>query len=260
MFRYLRCVVLLLTVAFSMQLAHAQPPMKADDDTLTKALVGTWITPPDSPDNADIPAKEVFGSDGVYGMYQYGDYACTRLARVTTAKWRIDGGFLITSMPDGSIIKDEIISLDATKAILRSVDDGQTYSRVKSTSCPTATDKRLKFRDLVGRWEELSSTDGSYIEFQTDGWLLMKRGALMGGKSTDDISLKFRLDESKTPVWIDLIVAATDGRELGSVKSIVEFVKPGLIRMAIPNDPDIIRPEAFVKSQNIDIFTFIRKY
>jgi hypothetical protein len=108
------------------------------DAAMSALLPGTWINPPDSPDYEQIPSREVFLADGSYTYFEYKDKACKRQSEAIKAKWTIRDGILTSFLADGSVIKDKIISVSAEKIVLRSLDDGKSYFRIKSLACPTA--------------------------------------------------------------------------------------------------------------------------
>lgn len=108
------------------------------DAALGALLVGTWINPPDSPDFERIPSRETFLANGSYTYFEYKDMACSKLAEKITVKWHIRDGILTSILTDGSVLKDKIISLTAEKIVLRSLDDGRSYFRIRSNACPTA--------------------------------------------------------------------------------------------------------------------------
>ncbi|MBA5690202.1 lipocalin family protein [Rugamonas apoptosis] len=129
-----------LMLAASLMLAPAcsAAAPATDDAALGAQLVGTWINPPDSPDYERIPSRETFLADGTYTYFEYKDMACRRLAERITVRWTIRDGILTSILSDGAILKDKIISLTPEKIVLRSLDDGRSYFRIRSTACPTA--------------------------------------------------------------------------------------------------------------------------
>ncbi len=116
--------------------AAAKDSEKTTDAGLKAMLIGTWINPPDSADYEGVPSREIFQADGTYLYYEYEDKACQKLSGSLTSRWYVWEGALFTQFPDRTL-KDHIISLQAKKVVLRSVDDNVTYHRIKSTRCPT---------------------------------------------------------------------------------------------------------------------------
>ena len=126
-----------LAVACALTTAtQAKPPAKSADAVLASKMVGTWINPPDSADYEGVPSREIYNADGTYLYYEYEDKACQTLSGSLTSRWYVWEGALFTQFPDRTL-KDHIISLQAKKVVLRSVDDNVTYHRIRSTQCPT---------------------------------------------------------------------------------------------------------------------------
>ncbi len=123
--------------ALMAQPAAAAPAAKQTDAALTASLVGTWVNPPDSADYEGVPSREVYNADGTYTYTEYEDKACKNVASALTTKWYVWDGTLIVDYGDGKTLKDEIVTVASKKMVLRALDDGLTYHRVKSAACPT---------------------------------------------------------------------------------------------------------------------------
>lgn len=128
----------LLTVALALAPAWCSADVETDDAALSALLVGTWINPPDSPDFERIPSRETFRADGSYTYFEYKDMACRKLSERITVRWTLRDGILTSILSDGAILQDKIVSLTQEKIVLRSLDDGRSYFRIRSTACPTA--------------------------------------------------------------------------------------------------------------------------
>lgn len=129
---------LLLTLALTLSPACSAADANTDDAALSALLVGTWINPPDSPDYERIPSRETFLADGTYTYFEYKDMACRKLSERITVRWTLRDGILTSILSDGAILKDKIVSLTQEKIVLRSLDDGRSYFRIRSNACPTA--------------------------------------------------------------------------------------------------------------------------
>lgn len=129
---------LLLSATLMLPLAGSAADAEPDDAALSALLVGTWINPPDSPDFERIPSRETFLADGTYTYFEYKDMACRKLVERITVRWTLRDGILTSILSDGAILKDKIVSLTQEKIVLRSLDDGRSYFRIRSTACPTA--------------------------------------------------------------------------------------------------------------------------
>ncbi len=110
---------------------------KPSDDEIRRALVGSWIVPQDSSDRTPFNeyALESFQSDGTYLFYVYRDPACETLLHKVQVKWKIQDGILISYLAGGQTLRDEIVSINSTKMVLHSLDDGTTYTREKALTC-----------------------------------------------------------------------------------------------------------------------------
>jgi len=134
-----RLIIVAALLWGSARALHAQTePAPPDDATIAARLIGTWVNPRESPDFTDEPAKETFRADGTYTFYQYADRACTRLSTATTARWQVKDGVLVSTLDDGTEIKDTVLAIEPPRLMLRSFETGQTYFRQKSNICPTA--------------------------------------------------------------------------------------------------------------------------
>ena len=100
-------------------------------------LIGSWIVPPDSTDfNAqDGYVMESFRPDGTYTLSVFRDANCQILVQQIPAKWTIEGHVLISTLPNGKKLRDEVVGIDREKLTLHSLDDGTTYTRARALSC-----------------------------------------------------------------------------------------------------------------------------
>ena len=123
-------------------LSPANANDKMSDDEIRRALVGSWIVPPDSSDRTEENGRsvELFRSDGTYTAYIYADRACTELAKQMEVRWFVENGVLSSALPgSGSVVqvmsRDEVINIQNGVMTLHSLDDGSTYTRVKAKTC-----------------------------------------------------------------------------------------------------------------------------
>jgi hypothetical protein len=122
--------------ALTAQPVAAQGAPKLDDQTLTDRLVGTWINPPDSPDYENFASSETYNADGSYEYREYDDKDCRIVSALVKSRWHVWNGVVITEYDGGKSLSDHIVSMDAERMVLRSVDDGVTFFRTRSTTCP----------------------------------------------------------------------------------------------------------------------------
>ena len=104
---------------------------------ISERLIGSWIVPPDS---ADFNAQngyvmESFRPDGTYTLSVFRDANCQTVVQQIPAKWAIEGHVLISTLPNGKKLRDEVVGIDREKLTLHSLDDGTTYTRARALSC-----------------------------------------------------------------------------------------------------------------------------
>ena len=115
----------------------AKGAIQLSDADIKAALVGTWIVPPSSSDYGveNRYAVETYGKDGSEIFVSYSDSVCKKLVANLSARWTVENGILITTLPNGQKLRDEILDLKNGALTLRSLDDGTTYTRVQGTVC-----------------------------------------------------------------------------------------------------------------------------
>jgi hypothetical protein len=127
----------LMVVSLSFRVVAAESISTKD---ISERIVGSWIVPPDSTDyNAhNAYSMESFKSDGTYMFYVFRDAECKVAVQEIRVKWTIEGHVLISTLPNGSQVRDEIINIDHDRMTLHSLDDGTTYTRVRALTCSKA--------------------------------------------------------------------------------------------------------------------------
>lgn len=127
--------------------AILSPPQRAPltpDQRDAKTIVGSWIVAGDSTDYRPVPMRERFYGDGTYWIFWFADASCTHIIGETHLTWKIENGVLvsrITKVTDGAyghvgdVLKSRIVSLTHKEMVLHSLDDGDTYKRVRSAAC-----------------------------------------------------------------------------------------------------------------------------
>lgn len=114
------------------------------DQRYGKEIVGSWIVAGYSSDYRLVPMHERFYGDGTYRMFWFADATCTKVVGETHLRWEIRDGILtskITAVTSpafghvGDMIRSRILLLTRDRMVLRSLDDGSTYTRVRSTRC-----------------------------------------------------------------------------------------------------------------------------
>jgi hypothetical protein len=113
---------------------------RISESEINRQIIGSWIVPPDSTDygKENAYAMETFRPDGTYTFYVFSDAACQVIAQQIQVKWTIENGVLVSTLPNGGKLRDEVISIENGKMTLHSLDDGSTYTRVKALTCSKA--------------------------------------------------------------------------------------------------------------------------
>jgi len=106
--------------------------------------------------------------------------------------------------------------------------------------------------DLIGEW---FGTDnfGTKVKLllDNDGFVSLKiddqnlYGRNVGGLGSNT----YRIDYSKSPIWLDMIQKDNNGNEVGRMLSIVEFINENKIRWRISYESGV-RPEKFIPNDN----------
>lgn len=139
----MRRAVLVLAAILALGACALLHPL-TPDQRFSKDIVGSWIVAGDSPDYRLVPMHERFYKDGTYRIFWFEDATCTNVVGETHLSWKIEDGVLVSKITAvtgpafghvGDVIRSRIISLTKDRMVLRSLDDGSTYSRVRSTRC-----------------------------------------------------------------------------------------------------------------------------
>ena len=131
-------MVLLSGVLFTgMSLADA-----GSDRAMRRALVGSWVMPPDTSDPVNIPSRQVFKGDGTTQLFIYTSPECRVPAAAIEGRWWIENGVLSTQItgtsdpqlvPVGEVQRVVIVTVEDHKIVFHA--DDQTYVREKSDTC-----------------------------------------------------------------------------------------------------------------------------
>lgn len=114
------------------------------DQRYSKDIVGSWIVAGYSSDYQLVPMHERFYRDGTYRIFWFADATCSKVVGETHLRWEIRDGILISKITAatspafghvGDVTRSRILSLTKDRMVLRSLDDGSTYTRVRSTRC-----------------------------------------------------------------------------------------------------------------------------
>lgn len=135
-------LALMTAWALTVQPVAAQGAPKLDDDALSAKLIGTWINSPDSPDYENFVSSETYNADGSYEYREYDDQDCRIVSALLKSRWHVWNGVIITEYDGGKALSDHVVSMDAERMVLRSVDDGVTAYRNRSTRCAPTTAKK----------------------------------------------------------------------------------------------------------------------
>ena len=98
----------------------------------------------------------------------------------------------------------------------------------------------------LGKWEGTdSSGETAAVSFEKDGYaVLYMNGEVLGDKRDQEPVVKYEIDYSRNPIWLDLVVLNLAGKELGRMKSIVKFVADDKMIWRVGKD-ESARPTGF---------------
>jgi hypothetical protein len=115
----------------------------ASDDELKVALVGSWVTPPDSgADLFQIPSRQIFHDDGTTLLFIYATAECRVPAAAIEGRWTVHDGVLstqITGTTDprlieiGQVQQVVIVAVENDRVVFDA--DDQLFVREKSDTC-----------------------------------------------------------------------------------------------------------------------------
>jgi hypothetical protein len=130
----------LLLSGLSMTACSAGP---VSDDELKVALIGSWVTPPDSGSAQSlIPSRQVFLDDGTTTLFIYTNAECRVPAASIEGRWSIHNGVLstqITRTTDprlieiGQVQQVVIVEVEAGRVVFDA--DDELFVREKSDTC-----------------------------------------------------------------------------------------------------------------------------
>lgn len=78
---------------------------------------------------------ETFRSDGTEILSIFRDAECRVVIGEIQSKWMVANGVLVSVLPNGDQLRDEVVSIANGKMTLHSLDDGTTYTREKAITC-----------------------------------------------------------------------------------------------------------------------------
>jgi hypothetical protein len=110
-------------------------PAALSDDAIRAALIGSWTVPKDSSDYREQNALQIYRPDGMVNVYIYLDDSCTTVAQEADVLWSVKDGVLLSVVLGVFVSWDEVVSIEAERMTLHSLDDDTTYVREKSADC-----------------------------------------------------------------------------------------------------------------------------
>ena len=115
----------------------AAPPQS--DDEIREKLLGNWVsvqTPEQIPDHLLIR----FAPGGTARAWFFKDGACKDVLARADVRWRIEGGVLITSYPEGYSDHDVVADIGDKTITFNSVERREPYTRARSETCQPPKD------------------------------------------------------------------------------------------------------------------------
>jgi len=105
------------------------------DAYIRKHLVGSCVTAKSSPEYRGVPEKEVFSADGTYRFQVFKDATCLDAVFTIDVRWHVANGVLTSVYPNGSIGRDQVVSIDSDILALHSLETNSTTLRERSKGC-----------------------------------------------------------------------------------------------------------------------------
>jgi len=110
--------------------------------------------------------------------------------------------------------------------------------------------------NIVGKWTSVDANDNGGFIFDSEGYATMiKEGETMGGKEFEMQGIKacmrYKIDESSTPIKFDIVVTVLKTKESRSVKMLLKIVDNNTIELA--SNFNEIRPKNFGKENTMKL-------
>jgi len=107
---------------------------------------------------------------------------------------------------------------------------------------------------VIGTWQEIEEEDTIRLVFDSEGYAILNfNQETIGGKSYSmdglECSLRYKLDLSKSPAWIDfVIISKEDNSEFDFMLGIIEFSDDSTeMKMCLDLYEGNKRPENFIE-------------
>lgn len=107
---------------------------------------------------------------------------------------------------------------------------------------------------VLGTWQEIEEEDTIRLMFDAEGYAILSiNQEIIGGKSYSmdglECSLRYKLDLSKSPAWIDFVILLKeDNTEFDFMLGIIEFSDDySKMKMCLDLDEGSSRPESFIE-------------
>jgi hypothetical protein len=129
-------------LALALLLAVTSFADSISDRDLQLALVGSWVTPPDSGPEVMFPSRQVFNGDGTTQVFIYTTAECRVPAALIEGRWWIKNKVLSTEVtgttdprliPIGEVQRVLIVAVEQDKVVFNA--DDQLHVREKSDKC-----------------------------------------------------------------------------------------------------------------------------
>lgn len=137
----LQKIIGMLLLSFAFTAASFAGPVS--DNELKLALIGSWVTPPDSGEGMfPIPSRQIFHDDGTTSLFIYTSAECRVPAAAIEGKWSVQNGVLstqVTATTDprlisiGQVQQVVIVAVEQDRVVFNA--DDQLFVREKSETC-----------------------------------------------------------------------------------------------------------------------------
>ena len=132
------------------------------------------------------------------------------------------------------------------KAFLPLLSAGSSVCGMAAVVIQVPNDPLFDPKQLTGTWE---GKDGKGVtgafQFQPGGYAQVTvNGERLVPEIPNGPSVKFVLNQSKSPIWLDFIVFDPSGKEIGRMKCIIQLLGPKSMKIRIGENPST-RPLTF---------------
>ncbi|MBK8572456.1 MAG: hypothetical protein IPN91_07340 [Holophagaceae bacterium] len=148
-----------------------------------------------------------------------------------------------------------------TKTLFRLIILAQLAMVTPSVISQESQVHSIDIQQIIGSWEGRNKQgEVAVIQFQPGGTVQFTlNGKPLVPMMPNEGTLKFRINQDKSPMWLDLIALDSTGRELGQIKFIFQLINPKELKLQAGEDLTV-RPEKFNESDPSKTVIFKKYY